>query len=100
MVAMGGNLGMDVGLGPVPVDNASRNDTILFSESAGRFIVTIKPDHRDAFEKLFEGLPCACIGRVTDVSGDFTIRDADDHSLVSIPVSELKKAWKGPFGDL
>ena len=43
MVAMGGNLGMKIDLARIPIDQVERDDLILFSESAGRFIVTVDP---------------------------------------------------------
>jgi len=52
MTAMGENLGMQVDLGLVPSDQLYRDDFILFSESAGRFIVTIDSENRKIFEKI------------------------------------------------
>ncbi len=46
LVAMGGNLGMEIDLGVVPADQTDRNDVVLFSESAGRFIITIDPEKK------------------------------------------------------
>jgi phosphoribosylformylglycinamidine synthase II len=99
MVAMGGNLGMTVDLGLVPTDSLNRNDVILFSESAGRFIVTVDSDNRKLFEKIFNGLSCSCIGSVTRES-DFIIKGIGGMPLINIPVQELKDAWKKPFGEL
>jgi len=99
MVAMGGNLGMTVELGLVPSDPLDRNDVILFSESAGRFIVTIDSENRKIFEEIFKGLAFACIGSVTHES-DFIIKGIDSRPLINIPVQELKDAWKKPFGEL
>jgi len=99
MVAMGGNLGMAIDLGTVPMADIERNDTLLFSESAGRFIVTIDPECKDRFEAVFQGLPCACIGRVTETT-DLTVQGLNGESILSLPVSALKTAWKRPFGDL
>ncbi|OEU67135.1 MAG: phosphoribosylformylglycinamidine synthase [Desulfobacterales bacterium PC51MH44] len=99
MVAMGGNLGMQVDLGLVPVDQLDRNDVILFSESAGRFIVTIDPENRESFEKIFKGLTFACIGTVSAES-DFTIKGIGRRTIVKVPVHDLKSAWKQPFGEL
>ncbi len=99
MVAMGGNLGITVDLGLVPSDPLDRNDIILFSESAGRFIVTIDTENRKIFEEIFKGLPCACIGSVTHES-EFIIKGIHGMPLINIPVQELKDAWKKPFGDL
>jgi phosphoribosylformylglycinamidine synthase len=99
MVAMGGNLGMDISLNPVPVNNIERDDTILFSESAGRFIVTVDPAGRKAFEKNFSGLACSCIGQVT-TEPDIVIKGLKGTALISVAVQDLKAAWKEPFGDL
>jgi phosphoribosylformylglycinamidine synthase len=99
MVAMGGNLGMEVSLNPVPVDHVARDDTILFSESAGRFIVTVDPARRRAFEKHFSGLACGCLGQVT-AQDDIVIKGLKGATLISTKVRDLKAAWKAPFGDL
>jgi phosphoribosylformylglycinamidine synthase len=99
MVAMGGNLGMKVDLGMAPTDAMLRNDVILFSESAGRFIVTVDPNHRTLFEDNFKGLACACIGTVTDGT-DLVIKGIDGRTMINLPVQVLKTAWKKPFGGL
>ncbi|MBW1866779.1 MAG: phosphoribosylformylglycinamidine synthase [Deltaproteobacteria bacterium] len=99
MVAMGGNLGMDVDLGPVPTEGTLRNDSLLFSESAGRFIVTVDPFKKAEFENIFGGLAFGCIGKVTG-EPDFVIRDLTRKVLLSVSVADLKTAWKQPFGDL
>lgn len=114
MVAMGGNLGLNVDLGLVPGDQVNmidRNDVILFSESAGRFIVTIDPANRESFENIFKGLAISCIGTVTGESDsgsdnicepkkNLKIKGIKGRTLIDIPVKDLKTAWKQPFGDL
>jgi phosphoribosylformylglycinamidine synthase len=99
MVAMGGNLGMQIELDRVPVDDLERNDRVMFSESAGRFIVTIDPNNREAFESLFKTSACACIGTVS-ATPRFEIKGLDHETIVSLTVADLKTAWKKPFGDL
>jgi len=99
MAAMGGNLGLQVDLGLVPADGIGRNDVILFSESAGRFIVTIDPQNKARFEEIFKDLPCACIGTVTKET-DFVIKGLSGKTLIQAAVQDLKAAWKKPFGDL
>jgi phosphoribosylformylglycinamidine synthase subunit PurSL len=99
LVAMGGSLGMSIDLGAVPAEQTGRDDEVLFSESAGRFIVTIDPRHRDAFEQLFSGLSFARIGTVTG-DGRFIIKGIDGKNLVDLQVKDLKTAWKKPFGEL
>ncbi len=99
MTAMGGNLGIAADLSRVPVEGVSREDKILFSESAGRFIATVPPESGEAFEKLFEGLPCAHIGNVTE-KADLEICGLNRQVLFRVAVDDLKAAWKRPFGDL
>jgi phosphoribosylformylglycinamidine synthase len=99
MAAMGGNLGMRVELERVPTDHVDRNDVILFSESSGRFVVTIDPKNKAPFEKIFKGLAFACIGTVTERT-DLVVNGCDGANLINIPVQDLKIAWKQPFGEL
>jgi phosphoribosylformylglycinamidine synthase len=101
-VAMGGNMGMTIALGKIPAEEVDRDDVLLFSESPGRFIVTLDPANREEFEKLFKGLPCGCVGRVTETGGPLIITGTakTENPLICIPVNELKFVWKQPFGDL
>jgi phosphoribosylformylglycinamidine synthase len=96
---MGGEQGLTVDLTQVPSEGVDREDTLLFSESAGRFIVTVAPDNQAAFEALFAGQPAACVGQVTEMP-QLTINGLDGTCLAALPVEEMKSAWKGPFGDL
>jgi phosphoribosylformylglycinamidine synthase len=99
MVAMGGDLGMNIDLAKVPIDGVNRNDTVLFSESAGRFIVTVCPGNREAFEQLFQDHPCAHVGTVSD-DAKLSVRGIDDCLIISRPLAQLRDAWKRPFGGL
>ena len=99
LVALGGNQGVHVDLTKVPGNEGLRDDSLLFSESAGRFIVTLDPNNRKPFEEIFKGDSCACIGTVTDDSA-MVVRGLEQQTIISVPVAELKTAWKKPFGDL
>nr|MCU0586429.1 AIR synthase-related protein [Desulfobacterales bacterium] len=55
LAAMGGNLGVRADLRHVPAEGAERVDALLFSESPGRFIVTVAPALQPEFESLFSG---------------------------------------------
>ncbi len=100
LTAMAADLGMTVNLSAVPVQGAIRNDQVLFSESAGRFIVTVSSDNREAFETLMRGQPFACIGQMTEFSGNLEIRGMSGEHLTQISVERLYAAWKKPFGAL
>jgi phosphoribosylformylglycinamidine synthase len=99
LVAMAGSLGIRADLCAVPVADVDRNDTLLFSESAGRFIVTVDPAQRSGFEAIFSGLPSACIGVLTN-EPVLELTGLDGRPALSAAVAELKAAWKRPFGGL
>jgi phosphoribosylformylglycinamidine synthase II len=99
LVAMGGELGLAVDLGKVVSEGIDRDDTLLFSESAGRFIVTVAPDNQAAFEAVLAGHPVSCVGQVTETP-QLKITGLDGSCLAALTVEQMKSAWKGPFGDL
>ena len=98
-VAIGGNLGMDINLAQVPRNDVEREDVLLFSESAGRFIVTVDPANREAFEDLFKPLAFGCIGTITETP-DFVVRGLSQNVIISASVADLKTAWEKTFGSL
>ena len=70
------------------------NDTLLFSESNGRILVSVKPENVEAFKEAMKECDCAEIGEVT--SGTFLkISGLKDESIVDLDIEELKKSWKG-----
>jgi phosphoribosylformylglycinamidine synthase len=99
MVAMGGDLGMTVDARHIPAQAVRRLDTLLFSESAGRFILTVDPRRRREIETAFGGLPLACIGTVT-ADPMLKIAGLNGQEALSASISDLKAAWKRPFGKL
>jgi phosphoribosylformylglycinamidine synthase len=99
MVAMGGSLGMKTALHRIPAEAIDRDDKLLFSESAGRFILSVDPAKRGRFEELFDGMPLQQIGAITD-DGVMTIEGLDRQTLLCEPVADLKASWQGTFGDL
>jgi phosphoribosylformylglycinamidine synthase len=96
---MGGNLGMELDLRSVPVKEKLSNTRILYSESAGRLVITIDPKKEGAFEDLMGGLDCACIGRVTDAD-ILQVTGMDGNIIIKETIGDLKDTWKEPFGDL
>jgi phosphoribosylformylglycinamidine synthase len=99
LAAAAGGLGLDIDLTEIPTDQFLREDRLLFSESAGRFLVTVPPKNRHAFEDAVEGNACGCIGTVTDTPR-MLIKGQGGQKLVDLPLDQLKTAWKALFGDL
>jgi phosphoribosylformylglycinamidine synthase len=99
MVAMGGELGMDIQLEDVPSEDGLSDSRILFSESAGRFLVTVGPERQKAFEKVFFDKKFNNIGVVTE-SPLLRVRGKQGAQIIEEEISQLKDSWNRPFGGL
>jgi phosphoribosylformylglycinamidine synthase len=93
--AMAGELGLDLDLDACPDLAALPQDVALFSESNGRFIVTIEARHAGAFERLFTGLPCRRIGTVTQAA--YLRAVLGGRLRIDLPIAALKAAYKEPL---
>jgi phosphoribosylformylglycinamidine synthase len=90
---------MEIDLETVPSREDLADTRTLYSESAGRFIVTVDPAKEDAFKEVFKGANIGKIGRVTE-STLFRIRGKDRDLLMEEEILQLKDGWKRPFGGL
>ncbi len=70
-----------------------KDSDALFAETLCRFVVEVRPQDAEPFEHIFDGLPCAPIGRVTDMPV-LAVRGRGG-DLFRIGVSELERAWRG-----
>ena len=84
---------MNIDLAKVPTDGIWRNDTILFSESQSRFVVTVSPENQRQFEQIIEGRIFAAIGRVTD-DEKFLVKGLNKEIIIEANTRELKDAWQ------
>ena len=89
-MAIKGSLGGEIDLSTIPTDeNENISDSNkLFSESHGRYIITVRPEALDDVLNSIDA-PCACIGEVKGDSLKFT--DIN----VEISVEDLKNAYNG-----
>jgi phosphoribosylformylglycinamidine synthase II len=99
LAAMGGELGMDIRLQDVPLMDGLSDSQILFSESAGRFVVTVAPDRQQAFEMMFSGMTFNQIGLVTE-SPKLRIQGSQGDAIIEEEVAQLNDSWNRPFGGL
>ncbi|PRO40246.1 phosphoribosylformylglycinamidine synthase subunit PurL [Bacillus sp. LLTC93] len=68
------------------------NEASLFSESQSRFVVTVKPEHREAFAAAVKD--AKEVGTVTN-DGVFTVKNQEGQQWIHAAVNELERAWKG-----
>jgi phosphoribosylformylglycinamidine synthase len=94
--AFAGGLGMNVDLKDVPYHGKKRNDYILFSETASRFVVTIHPQDQSKFEKIMAGNVIGEIGFVVS-GGLFQITGLNGKLIIKEKINKLKEAWQKPL---
>jgi len=88
-VAIAGQLGMDLDIGKIAGE--IRPDYALFSETQSRFVVTVNPAKKAAFEALFGDLPIYAIGEVRS-DDKFIVKN-----LISTDVPTLNESYRKPF---
>jgi len=97
--AFAGDLGLEIDLARVETVGTLRDDKLLFSESQSRLLVTVHPQHRQAFEDLFAGQSLRLIGTVT-ADKILKISGQDGTVLVDTDITHLKEAWQAPLREL
>ena len=98
-MAFAGGLGVEIDPDAIPVVGRLASATAeevslaakLFGESAGRFLVEIEPDRKDAFLETICEAASGKVGQVTD-SGRVKIG-----SVIDLGIDEAKQAWQGTF---
>ena len=83
---------MSIDLRKVPTEDVDRNDFLMFSESQGRFVVTISLGNEKRFEEMIKGNAFAKIGTVT--KEDFTVYGMNGKVCIKSNINELKEAWQ------
>jgi phosphoribosylformylglycinamidine synthase len=92
-MAIGGRIGAQIDLDRIPSQGTSLSPVeLLYSESASRFLVTVRPEHRTRFERCFAGQPLAWIGQT--VPGRELSFFKNGKSLFTNRIDFLTKAWK------
>jgi phosphoribosylformylglycinamidine synthase len=92
-MAIGGRLGARVDLAHVPASQKSLSlEEMLYSESASRFLVTIKKEDKQKFEDLFQGQTLGLIGQtLPEPKLTFEFKDKP---LFACETERLARAWK------
>ena len=99
MAAMAGELGMEISLAHIPAANGLTTSQILYSESCGRFVITLSPDKKERFEGIFSGMKKGLIGSVIE-KPCLSIKDINGQAIIDEAINKLKESWEKPFGDL
>jgi len=93
--ALGSAVGAEIDVGLIPAGTQNEY-ALVFSESPGRFVVSVKPENIEKFEFAMKGQQFAKAGRVR---GDRrVIVKRGDHSIINEPVEDLKDAFSKGTG--
>ncbi len=87
--AFGGALGAEINLGSLPQDLS--NEALLFAESHSRFVVTVRPENKAAFETIM-GNRAFFLGKT---GGNQLNISRNGQQLIQNKVDALQKAWSG-----
>ena len=99
LTAMGGELGIHIDLDRIPATTELSASQLLYSETCGRFIITVSPQNSERFEEMFHEMDLEQVGMVTDTQ-QLTITRGKGQTVIRKNIQDLKTAWKKPFGDL
>ncbi len=96
--AMGGGIGADIDLSGIDrdFDDGDRtNLKLLYSETASRFVVSVKPEYSQQFENMMGGL-AQKIGYVSDHG--LNVKGVDGKAYIETNYPALKASWQSTFG--
>lgn len=98
LMALGGDLGLEVDLSRVPASPGLRPDKLLFSETCGRVILTVDPRKQETFERLMADCICRPVGLVT--RSERILVKNEGQTLIKTRLKNFRAAFHRPFGDL
>ena len=96
-MAFAGGLGMSLDLRAMPrAPDVTRNDTLLFSETASRFVVTVPAIHGQAFRHTMRAAACGEVGVVCE-GPNFSVTGLGGEVVIASDINALKDAWREPL---
>ena len=101
-MAIAGDLGAEIDLRKMPrKGNVEFNYQLLFSETTGRFIITIAPNYKDRLETILKKHNCkyAKIGTVLKEK-ILKVIGLNGEKIIEEKVENLRESYKRRFGDL
>ena len=93
-MAMAGRLGLAIDLTAIPASTPLSPHELLFSESAGRFVIATSPGNSQALEKKLEGFQAARVGAVIP---EPTLRLS---GLADIRIDDLLEKYKSTLHEV
>jgi phosphoribosylformylglycinamidine synthase len=96
-MAFAGGVGMHLDLRAMPCESdITRDDTLLYAETASRFVVTVPLQHRQAFCEALHGCAIGEVGYVLDTT-QFVVLGLRGDVVIASDIAALKEAWQRPL---
>ena len=94
-MALASGLGVVLDLRAIPrLPDQGESTSLLFSESSGRFVVEVRADRQQAFERSMTGLYYGCLGKTID-DGLLRVQGLNGQWIVQGKLERLQSIWKG-----
>ncbi|MDD4701283.1 MAG: AIR synthase-related protein, partial [Desulfovibrio sp.] len=91
-MCIGGRLGAELNLDAVPAMQCMNKTELLYSESASRLLVSVKPELAMIFDALGQWQLCSRVGVVTDDAR--LVMKSGDSVIANEHVEDLARAFK------
>lgn len=89
--AIAGRRGVHVDLSQIPADESVSTERLLWSESCGRFLVSVAPGNSAAFEARMDSVACARIGEVS--AGSRIVVEYGGDPVLDVELEACVHAW-------
>lgn len=93
--AMAGDKGAEISTIGVFNTGCATDESLLYSETPGRFVVTVAPEDQERFEDIMGILPCSRIGRVAPAGKIVATRM--DCRVEEISQKKVKESYQAPL---
>ncbi|HEY3291779.1 MAG TPA: phosphoribosylformylglycinamidine synthase I, partial [Anaerolineae bacterium] len=93
-MSLAGHLGVIADVSKAPGASSLSPETLLFSESSGRFIVEVNEKDCRVFEDCMGDTTYAAFGKVVD-SDTFKVTSSNLDSALNLTIDQLDEAWRG-----
>ncbi len=99
--AIAGDKGAEIDLAKIDSEGINKDFQLLYSESASRFLVTLQPENKGAFEEILKKYNCSYseIGKVINEKY-IIVKGIHGKTIIKEELKKLRDSYKSTFGSL
>lgn len=95
---LAGQAGFELNLGKLKTADRCRNDILLYSESQGRFLVSVNPSLKTKFEECLDGVDFSELGVVRN-DRRILIKGIDNSIIIDTDIVTLDSFYRKPLNN-